>query len=195
MAELRKKVELKEKGQSANLSATKDLLATLFWKTSVDLDLHCLYETKDGKQGHVYYGSKNHGVINLDKDSGVGGGVARGGNEENMRIADLSNVKHAAIMANIFSQDTDFARFGGKVTVKAGEEEFEVPLTEKRRGSWCTIAHLDNSGIMPQVKNINVTTRNQPSLRSIVDGSIEQSAGSAAESGGERRGLFGRLFG
>ena len=181
-------IELKKKGE-----VTGPFHATLKWKTSVDLDLHCFYKLKsDGPapappsgfwgalkqafdtapktEGQVYFGSKGSRNsapwITLDQDSGVGD--VGGDNEENMHFWNIDKIEHALIVANIFNKTTNFAQYSGKVIVEGGGKSFEVPLNETRTGSWCVVARIDNSTGNPQLHNVNVTTAHKPQLNEYV---------------------------
>ena len=82
MAELKRKVTLKKKGDATEITlkkkdgAASTVHAKLTWKKAVDLDLHVFYKTKDGKFGHVYFANKGQldkaPYIALDQDAGVG---------------------------------------------------------------------------------------------------------------------------
>jgi len=188
--ELKQKVELKSKGDSIILKQKGDydgpFHATLRWRSSVDLDLHCYYRLKSeppqatgffgkigqalgggGKRdGHICFsskGSKNGAPwITLDKDSGVGD--VGGDNEENMHFWDIDKVESAIIVANIFSKKTNFAQYQSTVIISGSGREFEVPLTETQTGSWCIVGRIDNSGSEPKLINVNKTQNAEPNL-------------------------------
>ncbi len=185
------KIKLEKKGDSASLENNK-AQATLFWKTPVDLDLWCMYILKGDAPpkkkgffkklgaaltggadsvnvGEIYFQKKGSihkpPFIRLDKDSGIGGNVdTNAGNEENIHFGDLNAIDHLIIVANIYGQTTNFAKFGGNVTVKCGSHAIEVPLTESSTGSWCTVARIDNTGLKPQLINVNKTQRTKPEI-------------------------------
>ena len=164
--------------------------ATLRWKTSIDLDLHCFYllkgqnakkkgfikkilekifgpsECDNSNSGHIFFsnrGSKNNNPhIWLDKDSGVGD--VGGDNEENIYFENLSVINHALIVANIYNKNTNFSRYNGKVIVKTKSQEIEVPLTCKKNGSWCVVARIDNETGTPHLINVNKTMTSKPSI-------------------------------
>lgn len=185
------KIVLREKGDSANIDLT-NLHARLNWRKAVDLDLYAVYQTKDGKEGQVYFGSKGDltrfPFIRLDKDAGVGS--TAGNNEENIRFADLAHFNHILIVANIFSRpDSVFAQFDGHVSVMFGNQTVEVPLTSKDRGANCVIAHIDNSGVSPKLVNVNRTFTSMPTVSGF---QRSENASPGPSSGGS---LLGRLFG
>ncbi|MBU1077438.1 MAG: hypothetical protein KKH98_09110 [Spirochaetes bacterium] len=186
-------IVLHEKNDEANISGNA-ALATLNWKTKVDLDLWAFYmkkgtevPKKKGLFGKLFGGDDTHPIsgfgsvgfrtpgrgtidrfpfIHLDKDSGIGGTLAPGGfNQENINFAKISEHNVIIICANIFSKNTNFAQYGGNVTVTIGGEVLTVPLTETSTGSWCTVAMIDNrKPTGPVLRNINRTTKDQPNL-------------------------------
>lgn len=182
---LASKIVLRQKGEKANLSGN-DFQATLRWKASVDLDLHCFYLLKDaapapakgvfGKifgggsssgEGHVDFskrGSKERSPwIYLDQDAGIGD--VGGDNEENIYFTRVDHIERALIVANIYNKsDANFAGYDGVVIVRGGGREIEVPLTERKQGSWCVIAGLDNSSGTPQLINVNKTQQSKPTI-------------------------------
>ena len=188
--ELSSKIVLNKKGDSAAIAVT-ELHATLAWTAAVDLDLHVYYRTKvsveaaeqhqkkgrmgrmfstdkgESKDGHVYFlrrGDKEKFPwIYLDQDAGVGD---KGGkNIENIYFTNLDRIEHILIVANIFNKpNANFASYDGIVTVFAGGQTIEVPLTESTPGSHCIIAHLDNSGAGSKLVNVNRVQKKEPSL-------------------------------
>jgi tellurite resistance protein TerA len=173
--ELKPKQVLQQKGQAGSLSLKSKggtgIQAKMTWKKAVDLDLHAFYKTKDGKIGHVYFGSPGSLAkmphIALDKDAGVGN--TAGNNEENIRIARLDHLASVIIATNIFrvfgflSAGDNFAKYDGKVTITSDTGDcIEIPLASEELGRWCVIAKIDNSGGSPQVININRVQKAEP---------------------------------
>ena len=187
-------MELKKKGQQVTLElipkegkAHGEVKATLSWRKAVDLDLHGYFAPRGarlqpaskgflglGKKGPTLQGEglidyRDRGsktgspFIYLDKDAGVGD--VGGENEENMHFTDLSNIGHILIVANIYGKpNANFASYDGKVTVKSGDQVIEVPLTESRPGSYCIVAHIDNTGPQPVLRNVNRVQKNRPTI-------------------------------
>lgn len=185
---LASKIVLRQKGEKASLHGN-DFQASLRWKAAVDLDLHCFYQLKDvvpapatgvlGKifgrdssdKGHVYFskrGSKNRSPwIYLDQDAGIGD--VGGDNEENIYFTKVNHIEHALVVANIYNKaNANFASYGSTVLVRGGGREIEVPLTERKPGSWCVIARIDNSSGTPQLINVNKTQRDKPTISQFV---------------------------
>ncbi|MDM8525474.1 hypothetical protein QUF80_19065 [Desulfococcaceae bacterium HSG8] len=188
---LASKIVLKQKGEKASL-AGNDFQATLRWKTAVDLDLHCFYRFRSDvsgspkkkgimsklfgsasadPKGHIYFaqrGSKKDSPwIYLDQDAGIGD--VGGDNEENVYFTELDKIEHALIAANIYNKPkSNFANYDGKVIVRGGGREIEVPLTDRQTGSWCVIARIDNSSGSPQLINVNKTQQNQPEISDFI---------------------------
>lgn len=159
--EIKSKLQLKTKGETANLPTVKQLVATLEWTKAVDLDLMVWGKDKAGKAFGVYTDqlsgdSKTMGDLNafpfmqLDKDAGVG---AQGGdNKEVLKITKLDEVAELKLIALNFTEaknnnpDASFANYDAKVTVMNEKgEAFEVPLASTEKGSVATIAVIDNS--------------------------------------------------
>lgn len=177
MAELKRKVTLKKKGDATEITLKKKggaaftVHAKLTWKKAVDLDLHVFYKAKDGKFGHVYFANKGQlnkaPYIALDQDAGVGN--TAGDNEENIRIGQLDHLNSVLIAANIFrllgflSSGDNFAKYDGKVVVETDAgDSIEVPLISEEKGRWCLIAKIDNTGDTPRVININTVQKKEP---------------------------------
>lgn len=179
MADLKPKVTLKAKNDTAQTLAN-NIDAKLVWKTPVDLDLWCGYESKEGGGGggifsrlsggkEGWIGFNNMGdlgsfpFIKLDQDSGVGD--SGGDNEENIHFSDLDKHKKLLICANIYNKKTNFAQYSGKVIIKADSEEIEVPLDATEEGSWAVIASVTESPMGGhEVKMINTVTSSKPKL-------------------------------
>jgi tellurite resistance protein TerA len=162
--QIRNKIVLADKGQSASIDAT---------------NLHA------GSKGSL----TSAPYIQLDKDAGVGD---RGGdNQENMRFADLSHYNHILIVANIFAKsDAVFAQYDGNVSVFFSDQHVEVPLTSKDRGNNCVIAHIDNTGVAPKLINANRTLTSLPTVAGYLRGE-GQSPGPSNGGGGFFGRLFG----
>lgn len=186
--QIKPKIQLKSKGDSAVIGS-KDLVATLKWKSSVDLDLYGIWKAKNGKVGKIYYGSRgsknSFPFMQLDQDAGVGD--TGGDNEENIRIAKLDQMDHILIVANIFAKsNAKFSQYDGSVVVKGGPEDVEVALTSSDKGNSCIVCHIDNTGVAgPKLINVNQTLQSLPTVDSFLNGT--------ASSGGG--GLLSRIFG
>lgn len=191
---LANKLLLKGRGDSAPLMSVEgQVQATLRWKASVDLDLHCFYVSQEtsassstgffsklfggggssssvGGSGHIYF--RNRGsiqeapFIELDQDAGIGD--QGGENEENIRFGEISKVKEAIIVANIFNKpNACFGDYDGSVIIRAGSQEIVVPLIEKKQGAWCVIAKIENKNGVPTIININQTQSARPTPGSV----------------------------
>lgn len=187
---LANKLLLQAQGDSADLPVLNgNIAAQLIWTASVDLDLHCFYETKphtvegssgflgmfkskakevQSQEGQIYFGNrgsiKASPFIELDQDAGIGD--QGGDNEENIRFGDISVIKRAVIVANIFNKpNARFGNYDGRVSVKAGEQEIVVPLSTKEMGAWCVIAEINNEGSVPKIINVNEVMKKRPSVK------------------------------
>lgn len=180
---LKTKLVLKQKQDSANISVN-NIIVTLSWTAPVDLDLYAFYRTKKtlkprggflglgsvkpDQEGKVFYSARGHLAkfpwMQLDQDAGVGD--KGGANEENLRITHLDEMAHVLIAINIFNKpDANFASYDGRVALKDDSGGcFEVPLTASQSGSWCIIAHIDNSATQAKLININQVQKNIPAI-------------------------------
>lgn len=127
------------------------ILSGLFSKpNSVDLDLGCLYELKNGEKGAVQalgkaFGSiRNKPYVKLDKDDRTGAAV--GG--ENLRINGnkLSEIKRILVYAFIYEGVAKWSEADGIVTLKyTNGSDIEVKLDEHKNGQiMCAIAMIEN---------------------------------------------------
>ncbi len=173
----------------------KNLVGTLIWKKAVDLDLWCFIKTKNGRTEEISFRNKGcltaYPFIQLDHDAGVGD--QGGDNEENIRIQTLEHIDHAFICANIYAKsDANFSKYDGAVIIKSETKEFIVPLTSKEGGSWCIVAHLDNTGSTAMLNNINKTVKQKPKIEKLIRGGVDLPVG---ESVPPKKGFMKKLFG
>lgn len=156
-------------------SGHQEVVATLKWTAAVDLDLHVYYSPKGAvlqpaKKGFLGIGGspakmsgegtisfRNYGsltsapFIKLDKDSGVGGVVAEGGNKETMTITQKG--LEAASRIHLLVWDWDQVKVGGparfadsdaKITVVDNlGTEHDVKLETGAMGNIACIASLE----------------------------------------------------
>ncbi|OCA88743.1 TerD family protein [Pseudobacillus wudalianchiensis] len=170
------KITLEKPGDFISLKKAdkiNHIAVKLQWTKGVDLDMHAFYKTKDGQNGHIFFGNKGKTdkspFIALDKDAGVGN--TSGNNEENLVIKTLKDVESVIIATNIFRflpfrKGDNFAKYDGKVIVKTNTgDEIDVPLTSNEPGRWCIISKIDNiNPAAPKVININRVQKNQPNI-------------------------------
>lgn len=160
MADLKAKVTLKKKGEEAYISV-KQLMVTLKWTASVDLDLMAFYKTKDGKDGGIFsdnypggtLGSLNEfPFIQLSGDEGVG--ATGGDNEEVLRVTKLDDLAELYICTLNYTdasekKDTSFSDYDGGITVIDDKgESVAVPLDSTDKGQVAVIAKIDNTSAM-----------------------------------------------
>lgn len=157
-------------GESAKLNMSKPLEwihVKLFWKQEVDLDLHAIYNCRQGDK-HVYYSNKCEPNVVLDKDEGVGesGGAVGDYKEENITISSLQGISQMLIATKNFTGDGCFADYDGKVVVETSNgDNITVPLTSQSSDEWCVIAKIDNRHPeTPEVKNLNETCDDEPEV-------------------------------
>jgi tellurite resistance protein TerA len=146
-------MELKQKGSEANVGGFKQLMVAMRWSTAADFDLAAAYETKDGKQGLIYFGEKGDlnafPFMELSGDEGVGD--TGGKNEEIMRITKLEDMKSVWIMCWDYGKvkDGSAARFkDSDVTLSVLDDtgtSHDVILDTGDMGNVALIATIDNS--------------------------------------------------
>lgn len=158
-------VELK-KGQKVNLvkkgASVGEILINLNWSQppkrlffapkSIDLDLGCLYELKDGSKGAVQALGNSFGsltkppYIALDGDDRTGASTAG----ENLRIngAMISKIKRILVYTFIYEGVANWQQADGIVTLKyPGNEDIIVKMDEYgSTKTMCAIALLENAG-------------------------------------------------
>lgn len=146
-------MELKQKGEQANVGGFKQLMIAMKWTTAADFDLAAAYEGKDGKVGLVYFGElgdlNKHPFMQLSGDEGVGD---KGGqNEETMRIAKLDDMKYVWLMCWDYGKIKDgaAARFkDSDVNLSVIDDKgttYNVKLDTGDMGNVAVIATIDNS--------------------------------------------------
>ncbi|MBR0485634.1 MAG: TerD family protein [Oscillospiraceae bacterium] len=162
-------VELR-KGQKVNLSKNADkplgeILINLNWsqppakkflgltlpQQSIDLDLGCLYEMKNGKKGCVQALGKMFGslqgfpYIALDGDDRSG--AASDGENLHINGAHISEFKRILIYTFIYEGAANWRSADGVVTVKCpGSQDLIVRMDEYGSAlKMCAIAMLENS--------------------------------------------------
>lgn len=164
-----KKIELKKKGDSINLKKSAgglgEILINLNWKQkqskpgglfsrggskTVDLDLACLYELKNGQKGVVQalgesFGSLTYApYVSLDGDDRTGA-VTSG---ENLRIngGKLAEIERILVFTFIYEGVTNWAEADGVITLKqAGGPDIVVDMNEHdNRKRMCAIAMIRN---------------------------------------------------
>jgi tellurite resistance protein TerA len=160
------KIELRKKGEVINLQKNSgslgEILVNLNWNrkksggglfkaaSSVDLDLGCLYELKDGTKGGVQALGNAFGDLNrppfmaLDGDDRTG--ALAGG--ENLRIngARVADIERIVIFAFIYEGVANWSQADGVVTIKqSGGPDIEVRMDEYNNSKGlCAIAMIKN---------------------------------------------------
>lgn len=146
-------MELKQKGEDTSIDVNQQMTVTMKWTTAADFDLAAAYETKQGKQGLVYFGDKGKldkfPYISLSGDEGVGD--MGGNNEESMLINHLDDMKHVWIFCWDYGmvQRGQAARFKDSdvqltLTDQAGNH-IAVTVDTGEIGNVCCIATIDNT--------------------------------------------------
>ena len=159
-------MELKQKGQSADIGSFKQIKVALIWTSAVDLDLMAFYKTKDGRTGGVYSDNYSGGslgdlnafpFIELSGDEGVG--AAGGSKREEMRISKLDDFEALYICALNFTDATaganrTFADYDARVEVVTDRgEQHVVALDSTNPGQVAVIGKFSAGFIASSLEN------------------------------------------
>ncbi len=146
-------MELKQKGEQANVGGFKQLMIAMKWSTAADFDLAAAYEAKDGKIGLAYFGELGDlnafPFMQLSGDEGVGD--KGGAKEVTMRIAKLDDMKTVWLMCWDYGKikDGSAARFkDSDVSLAIVDDKgttYNVKLDTGDMGNVALIATIDNS--------------------------------------------------
>lgn len=146
-------MELKQKGEEANVGGFNQLMATMKWTTAADFDIAAVYESKDGKQGIIYFGEQGDlnafPFMQLSGDEGVGD--KGGDNEETLRITKLDDMKYVWIMCWDYGKikEGGAARFkDSDVSLTVMDDKgtsHDVTLDTGDIGNVAILATIDNS--------------------------------------------------
>lgn len=146
-------MELKQKGEEANVGGIKQLMVAMKWTTAADFDLAAAYEAKDGKEGMVYFGELGDlnafPFMQLSGDEGVGD--KGGDNEETMRIAKIDDMNYIWLLCWDYGKikDGGAARFkDSDVSLTVMDDKgtsHDVALDTGDMGNVAVIATIDNS--------------------------------------------------
>ena len=147
------KITLEKKGESTKIDLTKrdgnsnnQIHINLNWNQvakksgffrkaeTIDMDLGCMYETKEGEKGVIQalggaFGSKyNEPFIFLDKDDRSGSST----DGENLYLIKPELLKKAAIFCFIYEGKSDFLEAGAYLKIKGMDQEITVNLDSPR---------------------------------------------------------------
>lgn len=117
-------------------------------KSTLDLDLGCMYRLKDGSQGVVQalgnlFGSlSSHPYISLDKDDRTG--LSSDG--ENLRLTKLELLDVVVVFAFIYEGAANWDSANGVVTVKQqGSADIVIKLDNPQQGKiMCGLIKIEN---------------------------------------------------
>lgn len=183
-----KKISLAKPGDFSEIPLN-DLVCTLKWTASVDLDFYAYYkknvETNSGgffskmfsggksseEVERVYFGKKGslnrYPYISLDQDSGIGD--VGGDNTETLRFASLEEHEEILIVANIFSKrNAVFSNYDGKVLLVADGKEYEVPLTSSNKGNYCVVSKIQKVDGQFRLVNVNQTFTSENKVKELL---------------------------
>jgi uncharacterized protein involved in tellurium resistance len=179
--QLKKKVTLKRKGDSAEVATFKKMIINLSWtlqrlpngELGPDFDLMAYYKKKDGGDGGIcsdgYNQSKaDKGYLDkfpwmqLNQDAKPGEESKEGDIEdEEMKIAKLDDFDEVYICVinywdAIEGNSATFGNYSGVVSVTTDTgENFEIPLDSMDQGHVMVVCKIDNKSGRPRLINEN----------------------------------------
>jgi len=149
--EIKSKVELKTKGETAALPTVKQLVVTLSWSSAVDLDLMAFYTTKDGTHGACYSEQMSQDIKSLG-DLNNFGKETEGDESEELKIIKLDDIAMVRLVALNYkavkakNAEASFSDLNGHITILTETGEvFDVPLNNTDKGTVAHIATIDNT--------------------------------------------------
>ncbi|RYX99636.1 hypothetical protein EON78_03245, partial [bacterium] len=171
------KITLEKKGESTKIDLTKregnannEIHINLNWNQiakksgffrkaeTIDLDLGCMYELKDGTKGVIQalgdsFGSRyNEPYIFLDKDDRSGSAT----DGENLYIAKPELLKKAAIFCFIYEGKSDFLEAGAYMKIKGLNQEITVNLDSPRPHlTFCIGILIENINGLVKIQKID----------------------------------------
>jgi len=160
-------INLAKSGDSHSIDLakrTEEILVNLNWnstiekksmfdflsKSTLDLDLGCMYRLKDGSKGVIQalgnsFGSASyHPYISLDKDDRSG----QSNDGENLRLARLEMLDVVVVFAFIYEGAPNWDSAKGVVTVKQqGSADIVIKLDSPDKGKiMCGLIKIENKG-------------------------------------------------
>lgn len=178
-------MELRQKGEKADIGAFKQIKVSLIWTSEVDLDLMAFYKTKDGRTGGVYSDNYTGGTlghlnafpfIQLSGDEGVG--AAGGDKSEELRIVRLDDFEELCICALNFTDASSgtnkvFADYDARVEVVTDRGESHlVALDSDQPGSVALICKFTSGMISNSLTN-NSEVMRFDEFKSLIPGASE----------------------
>ena len=149
-------MELKKKGEEAQLGGIQQCMMVLKWTTATDFDLAAAYKAKDGREGLVYFGEKGNlnafPFMEAGDDEGVGD--TGGDNQEELRITKFDE------MEKIWLLCWDYGAIEKGAPARFKESDVSVSLLDDKGtnhavsldtgdlGNICLVATIDNSSAM-----------------------------------------------
>ena len=117
-------------------------------KSTLDLDLGCMYRLKDGSQGvvqalgNLFGSTSSHPYISLDKDDRTG----QSSDGENLRLTKLELLDIVVVFAFIYEGAPNWDSAKGIVTVKQqGGADIVIKLDNPERGKiMCGLIKIEN---------------------------------------------------
>lgn len=179
--QLKKKVTLKRKGESAEVATFDKMIIALNWtleklpngELGPDFDLMAFYTKKDGAEGGICSKDYNQNAadmgyldkfpwMQLDQDAKPSEDSKEGDIEdEEMKIAKLDDFDEVYICVINYEDALEgnsatFGNYSGAVTVTTDNgENFEIPLDSMDPGHVMVVCKIDNKSGRPRLINEN----------------------------------------
>ena len=166
--QLKKKITLKRKGETAAFTFSGRLKVKLYWSSDTDLDLCLFFKRKDGQVGGVFsneYRGKKKDLGTLDAfpymlHLGDNKEPAPGGEEtEQINVGSLNEIDEAYVLvvnygAAIEGDDVTFAEEGGRVELQSDSGDYlEVPADSPDEGPVYCVCSIKNEDGKNTLKN------------------------------------------
>ena len=172
-------MQLKQKGESANVGSFKQLLVTMKWTTAADFDLAAAYQKTNGEYGLIYFGDlgnlNDFPHIQLSGDEGQGD--SGGDNEEQLRITKLDGMKAVWLICWDYGQIQKGApaRFSDSdVSLNVMDDtgtSHDITLDAGSFGNTAVLATIDVSAIGSKLTNTSKagTLKGLTNLQQLLD--------------------------
>lgn len=149
-------MELKKKGQEAQLGGIKQCMMILKWSAEADFDLAAAYKSKDGREGLVYFGEKgslnDFPFMEAGEDEGVGD--TGGDKQEELRITKFDDMDYIWFLCWDYGaiERGAPARFkDSDISVTLMDDKgtsHQVSLDTGDIGNVCVVTTIDNTSSM-----------------------------------------------
>ncbi len=145
-------MQLKKKGEEAQLGGIKQCMMVLKWTTAADFDLAAAYKAKDGREGLVYFGEKGDlnafPFMQASDDQGIGD--TGGDNQEELRIAKFDDMDYIWLLC------WDYGAIGKGTPARFKDSDISVTLMDDKGANHevsLDTGDIGNIGLVATVDN------------------------------------------